>query len=86
MILNCTAKRLGLKGEDVILTLRTVNGDESLETKLFDLELFDRTSMKHPIKAFGVPNILGIITSTDLRRLKQSFSLSMQRIWKKVES
>ena len=66
-------KALGLKGEDVILTLKTVNGDENLETKLFNLEFVDRTSMKHPIKAFGVPNILGIITNTDLRELKQSF-------------
>ena len=38
--------------------------------------------MKHPIKAFGVPNI----TNTDLRELKQSFSPSIQRVWTKVAS
>ena len=62
LILLSTTKRLGLRGEDVVLTLKTVNGDENLDTKLFCLSLVDSSNLRHPIKAFGVPNISGIIT------------------------
>ena len=86
LILLSTAKRLGLRGEDVVLTLKTVNGDENLETKLFCLSLVDSSNLRHPIKAFGVPNISGIITRPDLRDLRQAFSLQTQGMWDKIES
>ena len=63
LVLNSTAKRLGLKGKDVIMTLSTVNVESELRTKLFFLDLVDIDNIKHTIKAFEVQKITGVIKS-----------------------
>ncbi len=74
LILNSTADRLQLKGETVVITLTSVNGEEDMQTRLFDLKLTDIKGKEHKVKAFGVPKISGDIDNDNLDGLKQLFS------------
>ena len=50
LILYSAANRLGLQGEEVTLTLETVNCNEFIQSKLFRLDFIDNDGKK----AFGV--------------------------------
>ena len=87
LLLLSTASRLGLIGEDVIIAIHTVGGQEEIKTKLFTFNIIDKNGVHHSIKAFGVNCISNgnIETCINLHHLKQLFSPSIQKIWSKAE-
>ena len=86
LILHSTAERLGLIGEDVIMQLTTVIGENKLQTKLFSISLIDDNNEKHTIQAFGVPKITGTIETVNVDGLKELFSCNIQNVWDKVDT
>ena len=86
LILFSTTRRLGLVGEDVVLTLDTVTGSELLQTKLYSLNLVALNGSQHTIKVFGVQKICGDMGKIDLNGVRGLFSPDVQESWDKVES
>ena len=74
LILDATAKRLQLKGEQVVIGLTTVNKDECIHSTLYTLKLIDGSNTEHNVKAFGVPKISGAVGVVDFSELKKLFS------------
>ena len=84
LILDSTAERLGLVGEDVIMQLTTVIGDSESRTKIYTINLVDNDNTIHRIQAFGVPKITGTIESVNVDGVKSLFSDDIQNVWDKV--
>ena len=86
LILNSTAERLGLLGEDVIMQLTTVTGEDKSHTKVFTVILIDNKNKKHKVQAFGVEKIMHNIATVSVDGVKEVFSSNIQNIWKKVST
>ena len=84
LILESTAQRLGLIGEDIVMKLHTVIGDKESHTKVFSVNLLDVNNEKHTIQAFAVPKI-GSIQVVSADGIKGLFSEKIQQEWEKVD-
>ena len=81
LILNSTAERLQLQGEEVVIGLETVNKDDYVNSRLYDIHLVDREQNIHQVKAFGVPKISGAVGPVNIDELKTLFTEGTQNSW-----
>ena len=84
LVLTSTAEMLGCPGEPVTVSIETVNGVVTRETKLYCVELMSNTGVRVVIKAFGVENVSEVRSIVDLSMMKQKFSDEVQTQWSKV--
>ena len=84
LVLTSTAEMLGCPGEPVTVSIETVNGVVTRETKLYCVELMSNTGDRVVIKAFGVENVSEVRSIVDLSMLKHRFSDEVQTQWCKV--
>ena len=84
LILHSSATRLGLRGEDVVMKLTTVNGQSEAQSKVYSLNLIDTDNEVHNIKVFGVDWIAGAIEAVNIQGVKELFSSDVQGLWDKV--
>ena len=81
LILNSTAERLQLQGEEVVIGLETVNKDDYVHSHLYNINLVDRAQNIHQVKAFGVPKISGAVGPVNIDELKTLFTEGTQNNW-----
>ena len=78
------AEMLGCPGEPVTVSIDTVNGMVTRETKLYCVELVSNGGVRVVIKAFGVDNISEVRNVVSLSALKAKFSDRVQSQWSKL--
>ena len=78
------AEMLGCPGEPVTVSIETVNGVITRETKLFCVELMNNSGDRIVIKAFGVENISEVRNVVNLTAVKNKFSVEVQSQWGKI--
>ena len=66
------------------MSIETVNGVVTRETKLYCVELMSNTGDRVVIKAFGVENVSEVRSIVDLSMLKHRFSDEVQTQWSTV--
>ena len=84
LVLTETAELLGCPGEPVTVSIETVNGVITRETKLFCVELMSNSGDRVVIKAFGVENISEVRSVMNLSAIKNRFSAEVQSQWGKI--
>ena len=84
LILSAFAEKHGLYGSPVTVTISTVNGQQTRETKLYVIELLTVSGARKLLRAFGVECISKYIPKVDLEQVKQDFSSEVQEKWEKV--
>ena len=57
LILNSAAKRLGLKGEAVVMEITTVTGVVKTDSHVYIVTIWDREGNPHNVKAFGLDKL-----------------------------
>ena len=78
------AEMLGCPGEPVTVSIDTVNGMITRETKLYCVELVSSGGERVLIKAFGVDNISEVKNVVSLAAVKARFSDKVQAQWGKL--
>ena len=73
LVLTETAELLGCPGEPVTVSIETVNGVITRETKLFCVELMSNSGDRVVIKAFGVENISEVRSVMNLSAIKNRY-------------
>ena len=73
LINNSAAEMLGCPGEEVTVSIETVNGVITRETKIYCVELINNYGERVVIKAFGVENVSEIRSLVELRAVKDNF-------------
>ena len=86
VVLNSFADKYKLFGEDVSISLSTVNGVSNVNTKLYVIELVDKCGGRHVVRAFGLDNITGPLPSITYGSLKYEFSPAVQEVWEGLVS
>ena len=84
LVLSETAELFGCPGEPVTVSIDTINGIMTRETKLYCVELLSNTGERVLIKAFGVENISEVRSVVQLSDVKTKFSAEVQSQWGKV--
>ena len=84
LVLTETAESLGCPGEPVTVTIDTINGVLTRETKLYCVELMNHEGERVIIKAFGVESISDISSMVNLSGVKHKFSSEIQSQWGKL--
>ena len=84
LILTHVAEQYGLLGQDIIVTLSTVNSSRKRHTKLYVIELVDLQGRRRIVRAIGVERISSTIPEVDLDGVKLLFSDKLRRQWEKV--
>lgn len=84
LILEELAETLGLLGQDILVTISTVNGEKERQTKLYVVELLTNKGERKIIRALGVENISGEIPEIKLDGVKQFFSQNLSDQWEAV--
>ena len=84
LVLTETAEQLGCPGEEVTVSIDTVNGVITRDTKLYCIELLNNSGERVLIKAFGVENISEVRSVVQLSGVKEKFSGDVQSQWSKV--
>ena len=79
-----TAEMLGCPGEPVTVSIDTVNGIITRNTKLYCVELLNHAGERVTMRAFGVENISDVRSLLDLTRVKGKFSDEVQTQWGKI--
>ena len=86
LILTETAELLGCPGEPVKITIDTINGLLTRETKLYCVELISNGGERVIIRAFGVECISNVQNIVDLSVVKNVFSDEVQSQWGKIKA
>ena len=73
LVLSETAELLGCPGEPVTVSIDTINGIMTRETKLYCVELLSNSGERILIKAFGVENISEVRSMVQLSNVKTMF-------------
>ena len=84
LILDRVAKKYELLGQNVRVTISTINGEKERHTKLYVVELVDRDGKVRIVRALGVDNISGPIPNVNMDGLKPLFSDKVQKAWTNV--
>ena len=82
-IKNEVAVKLGLWGDPVTLELGTVNATTTLRTKLYCVELLDKSGGRYLIKAFGLDTLSGSLPTITLDGIRHEFSEEVRMNWDK---
>ena len=86
LVLSETADRLGCPGEPVTVSIDTVNGVVTRDTKLYCVELLNNSGDRVVVKAFGVEKISDVRNVVQLSTLKDRFSGEVQSQWGKLST
>ena len=81
VVMKSWAEQHSLYGENIVVTLQTVNRVSRMETKLYAIELLDREGNRNIIKAFGIESITGSPATVEFGDIKQEFSPEVQKHW-----
>ena len=84
LVLTETADVSGCPGEPVTVTIYTINGILTRDTKLYCVELMNNSGERVIIKAFGVESISEVHSIVEVAGVKQKFSQEVQTQWGKV--
>jgi hypothetical protein len=84
LILTERVEVLGCPGEPVNVTIDTINGILTRDTKLYCVELMNNSGERVIIKAFGVESISEVHSIVEVAGVKQKFSQEVQTQWGKV--
>ena len=85
LILTETAELFRCPGEPVQITIDTINGLLTRDTKLYCIELVDNAGNRVLIRAFGVENISEIRNVVNVEQMKENFSPEVQSQWGKIK-
>ena len=78
------AERLGCPGEPVTVSIETVNGVITRDTKVYCVELLNHSGDRVVIKAFGVEHISDVRSVVEISAMKDKFSPEVQTQWGKI--
>ena len=78
------AERLGCPGEPVTVSIETVNGVITRDTKIYCVELLNHGGERVVIKAFGVERISDVKSVVEISAIKEMFSQEVQTQWGKI--
>ena len=81
LVLTETAEMLGCPGEPVTVSIETVNGIITRNTKLYCIELVNNSGERICVKAFGVENVSVVRSVVALTAVKEKFSNEVQTQW-----
>ena len=81
VILNSVARKYGLIGEEVTVTIETLNAVTTKETMLYMVEVLEKTGRRKLVRAFGFDNISEPMGTIELNGVKSLFSTKMQKQW-----
>ena len=81
VILNSVARKYGLIGEKVTVTIETLNAVTTKETMLYMVEVLEKTGRRKLVRAFGFDNISEPMGTIELNGVKSLFSTKMQKQW-----
>ena len=84
LIEHATADELQCLGEPVTVSIDTVNGVVTRETKLYCVEMMNQSGDRILIRAFGVEKISEVVSGQDLSVIKDRFSDEVQSQWGKI--
>ena len=84
LILTETAELLGCPGESVKITIDTINGLMTRDTKLYCVEMLDNSGNRVLIRAFGVESISTVRNVVNILPVKERFSCEVQTQWGKI--
>ena len=85
IICNKLAEECGLYGQPILINLGTVNSTTSYNTKLYTVELVDRTGKIHHILALGMEKISGPLPEVTFHEgLKMEFSQKVRQNWEEL--
>ena len=84
LVLTETAEMLSCPGEPVTVSIETVNGVITRNTKLYCVELINNSGDRICVKAFGVENVLEVRSIVQLAGVKNKFSDEVQTQWGKL--
>ena len=84
LVLTETAEMLGCPGEPVIVSIETINGTITRNTKLYCVELINNSGDRVCVKAFGVENVSEVKSVIQLTEVKSKFSDEVQTQWRKL--
>ena len=84
LVLTETAEALGCPGEEVVVSIETVNGEITRRTKIYCIELMSNSGERFIIKAFGVENISEVQSLLVLSEVKEKFTHEVQTQWGKI--
>ena len=84
LVATATAELLGCPGEPVTVSIETVNGVITRNTKLYCVELINNSGERIIIKAFGVENVSEVRSVVNLSAVKPIFSDEVQSQWGKI--
>ena len=84
LVENNMAESLNCPWEPVVVSIDTVNGVITRNTKLYVIELVDNSGERVLIRAFGVESISEVKSLVDLTRVKNKFSDDVQSQWYKI--
>ena len=84
LVQNSTVEMLGCPGEPVSVSIETVNGVITRDTKLYCVELLTHSGERVIIRAFGVEKISEVMSLLNLSRVKDKFSSEVQTQWGKI--
>ena len=78
------AERLGCPGEPVTVSIETVNGVITRDTKIYCVEMLNDGGARVVIKAFGVEHISDVRSVVEISSVKEQFSPEVQTQWGKI--
>jgi hypothetical protein len=84
LVVTDTAEMLQCPGEAVTVSIETINGSITRETKVYCVELMNNSGDRVIIRAFGVEKISEVIGIKMLAEAKSKFSDEIQSQWSKV--
>ena len=84
LVLTETAEMLGCPGEPVTVSIETVNGVITRNTKLYCVELINNSGDRVCVRAFGVENVSEVKSIVQLAGVKNKFSDEVQTQWGKL--
>ena len=84
LILTSVAEKYGLQGQEVKVTITTVNGEKDRITKLYIVELVNMDGSRRIIRALGMDKISDRIPNITLEGVKHHFSQEVQERWETV--
>ena len=85
LILTETAELFRCPGEPVQITIDTINGLLTRDTKLYCIELVDNAGNRVLVRAFGVEDISEIRNVVNVEQVKENFSSEVQSQWGKIK-
>ena len=85
LVLTSFAENRSLQGQTVTISIGTVNGPNTRDTKLYIVELLTRRGERKMIKAFGMETISGNVSYIDLQGVKHKFSDHIRSRWDDIQ-